>query len=265
MYWHGDNYCCPGNYRRLMADMPGMIYYVTKKGAAINQYTSSKAEFKLNNGADLKIAQETDYPRSGKVRIKLEPSDVSKFELKFRIPKWCANPQISINGQKVAKKIKSGSFFAVKRKWKSGDEVVLDLPMEWRFVEGRRRQAGRYAIMRGPVVYCLNPSRLKELKPHVVSNHMHYKETEKMDPIDIGRILLDAESLEGVPIENISGVKVTACRLKGWGPWTNWVRVEPDLELVLTEFIDPDGQVTYFRLFDPKPAVADELFGGDQN
>jgi hypothetical protein len=242
-----------------MADMPGMMYYLTNKGLAINLYTSSNAEFKLNNDVNLRISQETDYPRTGTIRIKVNPSEESRFEMKLRIPKWCKNAQISVNGEKVTKKITEGSFFALKRTWKNGDEIVLEMPMEWRFVKGRKRQAGRVAIMRGPVVYCLNPDRLKELRGHSVGGHMHYKKTEDLDPIDVGRAILNTSSLQSIPSENISGVDVTACKLNAWGPWTNCVRVTPDLEMTLTEFADPDGRVTYFRLIDPSIAVDDEL------
>jgi len=53
--------------------------------------------------------------------------------------------------------VQAGTFFALDRQWKRGDEVTLELPMSWRLVKGRQRQAGRVAVMRGPQVFCLNP------------------------------------------------------------------------------------------------------------
>ena len=47
----------------------------------------------------------------------------------------------------------------IERRWEEGDTITLDMPMPWRFVKGREMQEGRVALMRGPVVYCLNPDR----------------------------------------------------------------------------------------------------------
>ena len=140
-----------------------------------------------------------------------------------------------------------GTFFEITREWKAGDEVQFDLPMPWRLVKGRQRQAGRVAVMRGPQVFCLNPAQNPALA--------------KLDGADLGYLALDPQSL-GEPVRNDAvrpgglGCKVSAWNA-GFGLGTN-----ADYELVLTEFPDPDGRATYFRLRDYRVAVEDELFAG---
>jgi len=70
-----------------------------------------------------------------------------------------------------------GTFLVLQREWKSGDRVTLEMPMGWRLVKGRQRQAGRVAIMRGPLIFSLNPAS--------------YPEVAKQDAADLGAFLLD--------------------------------------------------------------------------
>lgn len=127
----------------------------------------------------------------------------------------------------------------IDRTWKSGDQVTLDMPMPWRFVAGRKAQSGRVAVMRGPLVYTLNPAK-----------------DPALDRIDLKRLVLLPETAELVLNDTTFRPNGTACRIMadldkaGKGTIT----------LTLTEFPDPDGQWTYFQLSDPKLAEDDELF-----
>jgi len=64
---------------------------------------------------------------------------------------------VSVNGQPVEPAVKGGQFFTLKRRWAAGDRVELDMPMPLRLIQGRKAQQGRAAVMRGPVLLCLNP------------------------------------------------------------------------------------------------------------
>ena len=65
---------------------------------------------------------------------------------------------MTINDQPQDVKPQPGTFLVLQREWKSGDRMTLEMPMAWRLVKGRQRQAGRVAIMRGPLVFSLNPA-----------------------------------------------------------------------------------------------------------
>ncbi len=246
-----DTYCCPNNFRRIMANLPAYIYYRTDKGLAISLYTNSTAEFKLNKGPSVKVKQITDYPTSGKVTISITPEKTAKFPVLLRIPKWCEQAKVSVNGKDVKGKIKSGSFFKINRKWQPGDKIQLDMPMKWRFVRGRKRQTARVALMRGPSVFCLNPPDHKRLA--------------NMELADLTEIAIVPDSLSDPIPNDAARPGGIACKIKAWSPGGN-IKWGPNLNLVLTEFPDPNGKITYFQVPCPESpeadfTVDDELLG----
>ncbi len=246
-YHPTDTYCCPCNYRRIVAELPAMVYYRAGSGVVVNLYTASEAEMKLAGGGALKLRQETDYPSSGRVVIRVECEAPARFALLLRIPAWCNGAVARVNEQPVEQPAVPGRFLTIEREWHSGDRLGLEMPMPWRLVRGRRRQAGRAAVMRGPVVFCLNPAQHEQLAD--------------WDGADLGRIVLDPESL-GDPVADDSvrpgGV---ACRVEAWHPGYRVAR-PGDLKLLLTEFADPGGRAAYFRLQDMSAAGSDELLAG---
>ncbi|HUT88493.1 MAG TPA: beta-L-arabinofuranosidase domain-containing protein [Thermoguttaceae bacterium] len=245
VYHPGDTYCCPCNYRRIIAELPSMVYYRDALGVTVNLYTPSRAELDLDGGASLVVSQQTDYPSSGRVAIELAPSKATAFRLRLRIPAWCAAARIAVNGEVVQEAAAGGQFVAIERSWQKGDQVALEMPMRWRLVRGRKRQAGRVAVMRGPVVFCLNPVQNERLA--------------QLDGADLGRITLDPESLGEPVAEDSVRPGGVACRVQAWKS-SYAVKRPGDLALLLTEFADPGGKATYFRLQDLSVGVDDELF-----
>ena len=245
VYHNTDTYCCPCNYRRIVAELPAMIYYQTGNGIAINLYSQSKSNFKFDNGVSVTVSQETDYPSSGHVVFRIDPSKSANFPLKLRIPLWCKNASVFVNSKPSGIICKPGTFANLERDWNSGDVVTLKMPMDWRLVKGRERQAGRVAVMRGPLLFCLNPEQEKSF--------------DQIDASDIGRIIIDLKSIEPEPVSNNSvrpdGI---GCRLKAGSK--SWAMGNAgNIALMLTEFADPKGKSTYFRIPDLFEAVDDEL------
>ena len=234
IYWKSDAYCCPNNFRRIIAELPGFVCYRAGSGIAINLYTASEAKVELSPQLCVKVRQETDYPSSGRVAIRLEPSQPAQFPLRLRIPKWCEEPKVSVNGEAVAREIEPGDFFVISRKWRGGDRVELELPMPVRLVAGRVAQAGRVAIMRGPQVFCLNRSRYPNLAN-----------------ADLRLLVMDPKSVEGPFPDNSVRPGGVACRVKAWGAGAWYPGGKPGVALELTEFADAGGEFTYFKVPDP--------------
>lgn len=243
VYFDRDTYCCPCNYRRIVAELPDMIYYRTEDGGvAVNLYTDSKASFSLGGGEAL-VSQKTSYPHSGTVTLTIEQSGSIRFPLKLRIPRWCAaGARIAVNDELTARGIKGGSFFVLEREWKQGDRVTLELPMDWRIVKGRKAQAGRAAVMRGPLLFSLNPA----LNP-------------KVNPAHIRLLRIDPASAAGTERSDSVHPGSISCAVKMWSP--EQYAGAADLDVTLTEFADPGGVESYFLLTDPEDtaAVEDEL------
>jgi uncharacterized protein len=122
--------------------------------------------------------------------------------------------------------------------------------MSWRLVLGRKRQSGRAAVMRGPVVFCLNPAQNESLRDR--------------DGADLGFIMIDAASLKEVPGDASSRPGGIACQVRAGD--VEWAAgVAGNLSLKLTEFPDPEGKCVYFRLPDLSVAVPDELAPGEKS
>jgi DUF1680 family protein len=242
-YHPGDTYCCPNNYRRIVAELPGHVYYQSPQGLTVNLFTPSEATCQIADKISLKIRQETDYPAAGHITFRLDPSQPAAFALSLRIPRWCEKAAVAVNGQPVDRPAPPGKFFVIDRSWNAGDRVTLDLPMTWRLVAGRKQQAGRAAIMRGPLLFSFNPAQIPSLA--------------NRDAADLKFMMIDPDTLKDVPGSRPGSV---ACEIRGSDVWGE-VGCGGNLTLKLDEFPDPDGKCVYFRLPNPQLAKPDELLG----
>ena len=247
VYFSGDSYCCPCNYRRIVSELPLMVFYRADNGLVVNLYTPAQARLQVARDVVLSVVQETNYPNSGRVQLRLDPSRPASFPVRLRIPLWAGSARVTINEQPQDVKPQPGTFLVLQREWKSGDRITLEMPMAWRLVKGRQRQAGRVAIMRGPLIFSLNPAA--------------YPEFAKQDAADLGAFLLDPSSLSDPVPSTAVRPDGLACRVRLWPPGFGMGRPsEKKVEWTLTEFSDPDGRATYFSLRDARVAVEDELF-----
>jgi hypothetical protein len=200
----------------------------------VNLYVASSAKISLGADQTVSLRQETDYPHEGQVRLHIDPLQPAKFALRLRIPQWCPSAAVAVNGAPVKQDIQPGTFCVIEREWKPGDTVRLDWPMAWRLVKGRKAQAGRAVVMRGPLVFCLNRAR-----------------HEKLADMDLRLITIDPVSLEGPLPDDAVHPGGVACRLRAWGPGRWYPHAPTDLELTLSEFPDPGGEATYFKVPNP--------------
>ena len=170
--WFGTA-CCPSNLARLIPQVSGMVYSHTDDDIFCAFYASSVTEVPLEAG-NVKLQQQTDYPFDGKITVEVTPSaNDTEFTLWLRIPTWCndrfvpgelysyadkaeTSVKATVNGKKVGNQVVDG-YLPVKRQWKAGDKVTLDLPMSVRYsVADERVEAdkNRVCITKGPLVYC---------------------------------------------------------------------------------------------------------------
>ena len=171
--WNGCP-CCPPMFLKLMGAMPGYVYAQDNSGIYVNLFVGSEvtmpfAEHKVT------LKQTTDYPWQGNVKITLEKSPGTEFDLKVRIPGWCegaSSPDdlyqasnrppngaahLKVNEKDVENIQIDHGYAILHRRWKSGDVVELHLDMPVQRVTANANVAadkGRVALMRGPIVYC---------------------------------------------------------------------------------------------------------------
>lgn len=104
---------------------------------------------------EVEIVETTTYPFDDKIQFDLKMKVPVEFPLEIRIPGWCKDPSIKINGKKV--EVESGAqIISINRKWVNQDQMVINFPME---VTSSNWGSNSTAIERGPLVYAL---KLKE-------------------------------------------------------------------------------------------------------
>jgi DUF1680 family protein len=151
-------FCCPPNIVRTIAEVSGYAYSLSDNAVWVNIYGSNELDTELPDGTPVKLVQESMYPWEGKVRITVQSPKKKDFAFMLRIPGWCEDASISINGKSVNEKLEPGHYVRFDRSWKKGDVLELDMPMKPKLmiahplVEETRNQV---AIKRGPIVYCL--------------------------------------------------------------------------------------------------------------
>jgi hypothetical protein len=98
-------------------------------GLCASLYSSSEVSAKVGDGVLVRISEGTDYPFADSVEFKISAERATHFPLYLRIPRWCSDPQISVNGRKT--KVKAGplEYVAIDRMWTDNDRVQLRLPM----------------------------------------------------------------------------------------------------------------------------------------
>ncbi len=151
-------FCCPPNLVRTIAKVAGWAYSLSENGVAVNLYGGSRLTTKLLDGSEIKLTQETQYPWDGDVEIAVQACKDTPFEMMLRIPEWAQGTELKVNGQDVSVKVNPGTYTTIKRRWKAGDIVTLNMPMETRLLSGHPRieeVRNQAAIKRGPVVYCI--------------------------------------------------------------------------------------------------------------
>jgi DUF1680 family protein len=155
--WHRCP-CCPPNIARLVASIGSYMYGVADDEIAVHLYGESTARVDLAAGA-VTLTQKTQYPWDGAIALSVEVDKPTRFALSLRIPAWAKGAAIAVNGQKVdVDSVAADGYARIEREWAAGDSVRLDLPLVPRALRANpkvRQDAGRVAIMRGPLVYCL--------------------------------------------------------------------------------------------------------------
>jgi len=164
--------CCPTNIVRFIPSLPGYAYARQGDIMYVNLFIGGSAEIKMDRNT-VQLKQETHYPWDGRVKITVEPKRSAKFAIYVRIPGWALNQPVPSNlyrylndtQKKVTLKVNDKPFaldtdkgFArIRRSWKKGDRIELNLPMPIRRVlshENVKDNVGKVALERGPIVYC---------------------------------------------------------------------------------------------------------------
>ena len=143
-------WCCVGSGMENHAKYGEFIYAHSDNELYVNLFIPSKVNWKSKK---VVIVQENNFPEVPETKFTVTSTGKTAFTLKLRCPEWTdANAVvIKVNGNKVIAEMDKSGYFAINRKWKKGDEVVVHLPMQIK-AEQLPDQSDYYAFKYGPVV-----------------------------------------------------------------------------------------------------------------
>jgi DUF1680 family protein len=189
---------------RTIAESAQYAYAKSADSVSVNLYGASRLETELAGISKVKLTQETEYPWNGRIRITVNETGGKEFGLKLRIPGWTKGATLRLNrrpidgGQDLQTLGATGKYFELRRAWRPGDTVELDLWMDTELIEANplvEETLGQVAVKRGPVVYCLESVDLpRGVKPLDVSLALDAKLRARYDQRLLGGVVV----LEGV-------------------------------------------------------------------
>lgn len=164
--------CCPTNLTRLIPSVPGYMYAQQQDKLFVNLFINSEASIDIL-GKPVQVIQQNNYPWNGDLSFTINPKKSMDFTIMMRIPGWAQNEAvpstlytfhqpsdkkviIKINGTAIDYALQNG-YAVLTRKWKKGDKVDVQLPMEVRRVVANEKvkdNIGKVALQRGPLMYC---------------------------------------------------------------------------------------------------------------
>lgn len=165
--------CCPGNITRFLASVPGYVYAADGRDVYVNLYVSGTAEVRTDELA-LTLRQQSGMPWTGGSELTIETRKAQRGRLHLRIPSWLTDTvlagtdlyrfdaphtayRFTVNGKPCRYRMENG-YAVVEGKWRNGDVLRFDFPLEVRRVKAHpavEDDRGKVALQRGPLVYCL--------------------------------------------------------------------------------------------------------------
>ncbi|TWR30265.1 hypothetical protein FPZ43_04815 [Mucilaginibacter pallidiroseus] len=147
--------CCQHNHAA------GWVYYAENSwmatpdnGLVAQLYTEGKVNATVGNGAKVTLTETTKYPFQDQVNFTVNTAKPVSFPLYLRIPAWCKNAEVSVNGAPVKLADASGDYVRLAKTWRNGDKIMLRLPMQITLREWAKNK-NSVSVNYGPLTYSL--------------------------------------------------------------------------------------------------------------
>ncbi len=148
-------FCCPPNTLRTLCEAQEYAYSISGDTLWVNLYGQNTV-----STPDLEIEQTTDYPWDGHVTLTVKRAKHLR-SIRLHMPGWTSGMTLQLNGEPIA-----AERLCEPRKWKKGDQIVIDMPMKPVLVEANplvEEAKNQVAVRRGPIVYCLEGQDISQL------------------------------------------------------------------------------------------------------
>lgn len=143
--------CCTGEVHRIMPNYVSRMWMERDGDPAAVLYGPSVHTFERDDST-VTIAEETSYPFAEQIDFSVNTAKPVRFALWVRVPGWCVGATFSVNGKAIAVKARPGTFVPVRREWRQGDRLHVELPMS---VALRDWPDGGVTVERGPLLFVL--------------------------------------------------------------------------------------------------------------
>ena len=147
--------CCVGEWGRIYPNYVNKVMWLASqdKGLALAGYGPSSVSAKVGaKNQSVSFMETTNYPFDENVHLAMTSSESVKFPLYLRIPGWCQEATIRVNGKPLSQSLLPGRMVKIERLWSKGDSVDIQLPMHVAFSRWDKLSV---AVERGPLVYAL--------------------------------------------------------------------------------------------------------------
>jgi DUF1680 family protein len=150
--FHPDRWpCCSGTLPMIAADYRISTCFTDSHGVYVNLYVPAQVAWTQNN-QPCGMSIETDYPYSPSVLLTLQNPTPQTFSLNLRIPAWAHGASLSVNGRRQTESPQPGRFAALRREWRAGDRIELELPQVMRLESVDAQHPDIVALVAGPMV-----------------------------------------------------------------------------------------------------------------
>lgn len=148
--FHPDHWpCCSATLPIVAADYRISTYFRDAQGLYVNLYVPGEVTWR-QGGNDARLAVDTGYPYSSAIAITVGMATPQTFALRLRIPAWAEGASLRVNGKLVP--ATPGSFAQVRRQWRDGDRIELELPLAMRLQAIEDGHDESVALLAGPLV-----------------------------------------------------------------------------------------------------------------
>jgi uncharacterized protein len=142
-------WCCTGSGVEEYSKLNDSIYWRDSEGVYVNLFIPSELDWPEKG---LRLRQDTKYPESEAVSLRITSGGQGTLAIRLRIPGWLRSaPTVKLNGKELESSATPGSYITLRRVWSSGDTIEMRLPMQLQ-TEPMPDDRGLQAFLYGPVV-----------------------------------------------------------------------------------------------------------------
>jgi uncharacterized protein len=192
--------CCLANMHQGWPKFVESMWMATNdNGLALVTYGPSVVKARVGNGKEVSISEETDYPFKGSVKLTINTEKAVRFPIDLRIPGWADSAIIKFKGEVI--KIKNKSTYRINERWRNGDQIFIELPMNLR-IENEYNNS--LAMLRGPIYFSLRIDKeYKSIKLNY--DNFNYKgsvdwEIDPKSPWNYGLLIDRANIMRGIKV-----------------------------------------------------------------